>query len=180
MAKAIEKQIIGRSDKIDLPDLKLKDISAKIDTGAYGCAIHCHKIREVIKGRKKHLYFDLLDPSHPKYEKQVFKVSSFSRKRVKNSFGESEQRYTIKSKIKLFEKLYTVELSLTDRSEMKYPILLGRTFLEGKFIVDVEKTNLSKKYLAKTTRDKSKKPKTRVTAKPPTKKKSSSKRKSKK
>ncbi len=149
MPKTIEKQIIGRSEKIDLPELKLKDISAKIDTGAYGCAIHCHKIREVIKDRKKYLHFDLLDPSHPKYEKQVFKVKSFSKKRVKNSFGESEERYTIKSKIEIFNKLYAVELSLTDRSEMKYPVLIGRLFLEDRFIVDVSKTNLSKKLDSK-------------------------------
>lgn len=150
MPRAKEKQIIGRSDKIDLPDLKLRDISAKVDTGAYGCAIHCHKIREVHSKGKKLLYFDLLDPSHPKYEKQVFKVNNFSRKRVKNSFGESEQRYTIKSKIKIFDKVHTIELSLTDRSEMKFPILLGRTFLENKFIVDVAKINLSKKHTSKT------------------------------
>ena len=149
MTKSKEKQIIGRSEKIDLPELKLKDLSAKIDTGAYGCAIHCHKIREVIKDGKKYLHFDLLDPSHRQYEKQVFKVSGFRKKRVKNSFGESEERYTIKSKIEIFGKLFPAELSLTDRSEMKYPVLIGRLFLEDRFIVDVSKTNLSKKLQKK-------------------------------
>lgn len=154
-----EKQVIGRRELVNLPELGLKNLDAKIDTGAYGCAIHCHKIRIKERNGIKYLYFDLLDPSHPQYEKKVLKSSKFSSKRVKNSFGESEKRYVIQSYIEIFGEEIEVELSLTDRSEMKYPVLIGREFIRNRFVVDVSKYNLSKKFLLKNKKPKPKKSK---------------------
>ncbi|MDD9899268.1 MAG: RimK/LysX family protein [Candidatus Melainabacteria bacterium] len=141
MAKTKEKLTIGRSERIDLPELKLYDLNAKIDTGAYGSAIHCHHI-EVVKIRGKEvLRFDLLDPSHPHYEKKFFRFRNFKIKRVRNSFGQTEKRYTIQAKVKIGQRLLNTEFSLTDRSEMKYPVLIGRKFIQQGFIVDVTKRN---------------------------------------
>lgn len=164
--KKTEKVTIGRNEKVDLPNLALKDLKAKIDTGAYTSVIHCHKIKLVISNKKKYLYFNLLDPGHPKYEKKLFKVTGFTEKKVKNSFGASEIRFAIKTPILVAGKLINAEFTLTDRSEMKYPILLGRKLLNGKFIVDVakinagtkaneEKRNDLKKKVKKTTKKKS-------------------------
>lgn len=137
--KKSEKVIIGRNEKVDLPNLRLKDLKAKIDTGAYTSVIHCHKIKLVISNKKKYLYFNLLDPGHPNYAKKLFKVTGFTEKKVKNSFGASEIRFAIKTPILVAGKLINAEFTLTDRSEMKYPILLGRKLLNAKFIVDVAK-----------------------------------------
>jgi hypothetical protein len=136
-----DKIIIGRNEKVDLPNLSLIDLKAKIDTGAFTSVIHCHKIKLVISNRKKFLYFNLLDPGHPKYEKKLFKVTGFSEKKVKNSFGASEIRFAIKTPILIAGKLINTEFTLTDRSEMKYPILLGRKLLKENFVVDVSKVN---------------------------------------
>jgi hypothetical protein len=54
-----------------------------------------------------------------------------------------QERYIIKSKIILFGKAYKAEFSLSDRSHMKNPILLGRKLLNGKFVVDVSEEDLS-------------------------------------
>ena len=141
-----EKLVIGRSERIDLPDLGLKNINAKIDTGAYSSAIHSYHIHiQTIKGIEV-LTFELLDPSHPKYERKTFKVKNFKLKKVKNSFGSAEKRYTIQSTITIFKRKIKAEFTLTNRSEMRFPILLGRKFLHtGNFLVDVTKVNLSKK-----------------------------------
>ena len=53
-------------------------------------------------------------------------------------------RYLIKTRICLFEQEYPIELTLSDREEMSFPILIGRKFLTHRFIVDVSKENLSK------------------------------------
>jgi hypothetical protein len=135
------KIIIGRNEKVDLPSLGLIDLKAKIDTGAFTSVIHCHKIKLVISNKKKFLYFNLLDPGHPKYEKKLFKVTGFSEKKVKNSFGASEIRFAIKTPILIAGRLINTEFTLTDRSEMKYPVLLGRKLLKENFIVDVSKIN---------------------------------------
>ena len=138
-----EKITIGRRDKGDFPDLKLENIDLKIDTGAYTSAIHCRKIelREV-EGQQV-LFFTLLDPSHPQYEGKEFSTDKWREKRVKNSFGGSEKRFVIKTSMRLFGKKYGIELSLSERGEMRFPILIGRKFLMGKLVVDPSQYDLS-------------------------------------
>ncbi len=136
-------KVIGRRDRIDLPKLGLKDIDAKIDTGAFGNALHCHAIKVMEKGGKKVLSFQVLDPEHPEFADRTFYSDSYDYKFVKSSTGESEKRYTIVSDVVLFAEVRTVEFSLTDRSKMKYPILLGRKFLSKHYLVDVQVKNVS-------------------------------------
>lgn len=140
-----KKIIIGRKDKADFPDLELRNIDLKVDTGAYTSAIHCHKISTHEVDGQEILTFTLLDPSHRQYDDKEFTTDSFSVKRIKNSFGGSEQRFIIKTTIRLFGKRYPLELSLSERGEMKFPILIGRKFLMGNFIVDPSKYDLSLK-----------------------------------
>ena len=140
-----KKRIIGRSDKIDLPEFDLYELSAKVDTGAGLSAIHCHRIRKVKKDGVMQLKFNLLDPLHPKYNEQVFYASKFELRTIKNSFGHSEKRYIIKTKIVIFGKKLMIEFSLSNRGNLRFPILLGRKFITGRYIVDVTKMNLSYK-----------------------------------
>jgi hypothetical protein len=137
--------ILGRRDYIDLPEFDLTNIEAKIDTGAYGCSLHCHEIIiEHING-KDTLKFKLLDPDHPEYEDKYICTTEFSDKLVKNSGGVVEHRFTIYTRIVLFDVNYDVEFSLTDRKKMRYPILLGRKFLKKRFLIDVSQKNVSRK-----------------------------------
>lgn len=134
---------IGRTDKIDLPELGLENIECKIDTGAYGNALHCHHIKVVDKDGERQLSFRVLDPSHPEYADKVYYCKEFNNKVVKSSSGIPEERYTIKTKMIIFGKKRLVSFSLTDRGSMKYPILIGRKFLTKRFIVDVQQKDLS-------------------------------------
>lgn len=140
-----EKQIIGRYDKIDLPDLHLFELDAKIDTGAYSSAIHYHHAEVIERDGKKVLHFTLLDPTHPDYNDKSFYFDKFEERNIKNSFGDSERRFVIKATITLFGKNYETDFSLSDRGSLKFPILLGRKLLQKGFVVDVAKSNLSYK-----------------------------------
>ncbi|UII32564.1 RimK/LysX family protein [Fulvivirga ulvae] len=140
-----EKQIIGRYDKIDLPDLHLFELDAKIDTGAYSSAIHYHHAEVIEKDGKKVLHFTLLDPTHPDYNDKSFYFDKFEERNIKNSFGDSERRFVIKATITIFGKNYETDFSLSDRGSLKFPILLGRKLLQKGFVVDVAKSNLSYK-----------------------------------
>jgi len=136
---------IGRKDKGDFPKLGLKSIDIKIDTGAYTSAIHCHKISLKKIDGEEFLTFTLLDPSHKQYNNKELSTSDFKVKRVKSSFGSSEKRFVIKTNIRLFGKTHPIELSLSERGEMRFPILIGRKYLMGKFIVNPSKYDLSYK-----------------------------------
>lgn len=137
-------QVIGRAEVIDLPDWDLFGLDAKIDTGAYTSSLHCHHIERVEKQGNIFVRFNLLDPSHEIYNDKLFELPVFKSKTVKSSNGLTEERFIVKTRIKLLGKLLKAELSLTDRSEMKYPILIGRKLIKGHFVVDV-----SKKYISK-------------------------------
>lgn len=132
-----EKLRIGRRETIDFPELGLYGIIAKVDTGAYTTALHCHDIRE----EKGVLYFKLLDPTHPDYNEQEQKFSDYFQKEIKNSFGEVEKRFMIKTTVKIGSKRIKSVISLTDRGTMRYPVLIGRKLLKNRFIVDVSLLN---------------------------------------
>jgi hypothetical protein len=87
----------------------------------------------------------MLDPDHEAYNEQKLEMPVFDNREVKSSNGETELRFFIQTRIEFFDSLYTIEFSLTDRSAMKYPLLIGRKFLKkGPFVVDVTRKNLSK------------------------------------
>lgn len=131
------KKTIGRYEKVDLPELDLFMLDAKVDTGADNNAIHCHQI-EVSKD-KKTVSFQLLDPSHLDYNEKKFTLPIHRMRWVKSSNGEREHRVYIKTNLVVMGESYEVELSLTDRSNMTFPMLLGRKFLHNRFLVDVSK-----------------------------------------
>lgn len=132
---------IGRIDKIDIPEFGLENIPAKIDTGANRSAIHCSEIHLVRDSRVEEIYFHI--PLDATGGAKGFHAKSFFKKKVRSSSGHVEERYIIRTTIKLFGNLYKTSFSLTDRAEMKYPILLGRKLLKSRFIVDVEQEYLS-------------------------------------
>ncbi|HZH54440.1 MAG TPA: RimK/LysX family protein, partial [Sphingobacteriaceae bacterium] len=69
---------------------------------------------------------------------------------IKNSFGQEENRYVVKTVVRMFGQEYPIELSLRDRSDMEFPMLLGRSFIREKFLVDVSRSNLNRSNIKKT------------------------------
>ncbi|SFB79083.1 Uncharacterized conserved protein [Zunongwangia mangrovi] len=134
-----KKTIIGRFDKADFPVLNLEGISVKIDTGAYTSSIHCDEIVE----KDDVLYCKFLDEEHDQYNGKEFIFKDYDIIYVRSSNGMIQKRYQIESKIKLFNKIYKISLSLSSRQEMRFPVLLGRKFLSNKFIVDPQLIDLS-------------------------------------
>jgi hypothetical protein len=141
------KLLLGRTDIVDFPTLNLEGIDIKVDTGAYTSSFHSHSINVI----DNVLVCQFLDPKHEKYHKKQFKFTDFQQKKIKSSNGIVETRFSIKTKILIFNELMDINLTLTERGSMKYPVLLGRKFLNKKFIVDTAKKNLSYKNSKKNT-----------------------------
>ena len=133
---------IGRIEEVSLIDLGFNNLDSKIDSGASTSALHAQNIRRIKEGDKSFVVFRLLDKSHPSYEDNDIKLPLYKIKRVKSSNGFTQKRYSIQTRMKLGKKIYRIEFTLTDRKDMKYPILLGTECLKKKFLIDV-----SKKYL---------------------------------
>jgi len=138
MQEQKRKEIIGRTVMVDLPRLGFTGIAAKTDTGAYYCSLHCHFINVNMENGKRILCFNLLDPSHPEYQdRTIYYRRKFIEKQIKNSFGDSESRFLICTSVRIHKRRIRAWISLTDRGNMKYPMLLGSRLLRNKFIVDV-------------------------------------------
>jgi hypothetical protein len=141
-----EKRTIGRIDLIDLPEYAMTGLTCKVDTGADTSSLHCSRIRVVEdKDGREVLEFRVLDPKHPLYNGHSIRTREFSDRSVRSSSGHVEVRYTIATTLVLFGREWPVEFTLTDRGQMRYPVLLGRRFLKKGFVVDVTRTNLSAK-----------------------------------
>ena len=144
------KHTIGRVERVHLPEWHLHQIPAKVDTGAYSCAIHCENIHhEKGKDGMEVLSFTLLDPGQPQYHGKVFQTQDFTTKKVKSSTGEMQERFLVRTIVQLFGENFEADFTLTNRKSMRFPVLLGRKLLKKNFLVDVDRKNLSRKYLEK-------------------------------
>jgi len=135
----MSKEIIGRLDIVDFPKLGLFNIDIKMDTGAYTSAIHCSEIIEIDNA----LLCVFNSSTHQNFGKTEIIFDTFWRTDVKSSNGFKEHRYKVKSEVIFFGKTYKINLTLSTRDDMKFPVLIGRQFLKQKFIVDVDLVNVS-------------------------------------
>lgn len=134
---SIEKNIIGRVERINLPTLSLKKVPAKVDTGADSSCIWCSKI-EVVDNDLHCIFFGKASQFFTG-ETFVFEGKDVDLTRVANSFGHRELRYKVKIPIELKGRTVKATFTLTDRSTKLYPILIGRSMLRNKFLVDVSR-----------------------------------------
>ena len=140
---SIKRIIIGRKDIADFEKLNLFAIEVKIDSGAYTSSFHCHKIEKVIKDGVEKIKCNFLDPGHGQYHEKEFCFEKFEIRSVKSSNGMVEERFSIFTEITIFKNIYPIELTLTERPDMKHPVLLGRKFLSKRFLIDTSRKNLS-------------------------------------
>lgn len=135
MSHPTQPRIIGTFEPVNFPDFKIGEVMAKIDTGAFTGALHCTKIQEKETAKGKVLKFSPFD--HPEV---VVTAKEYAVKYVRSSNGELQNRYFIDTTITIQDQTYPIALSLADRSEMKWPVLIGRRFLRrNHFLVDVRR-----------------------------------------
>jgi len=131
--------MIGRHVHVDIPTLCLQNIIAKVDTGAYRSALHATHIKEQQAGGKKLLTFTVgyKDDSGKLIKKEIIS-EQYGIAYVRNSSGKSEQRYRINVVAVIGGQEYDMQVTLTNRGGMKFPLLLGRRLLRSNFIVNPE------------------------------------------
>jgi len=140
-AKKHTLRLIGRREFVDFPLLELFNVEAKIDTGAYTSSIHCENISVKNISGNPALYFTVI-LNDEKNTKKEYVFNEFAAKKIKNSFGEMEERYIIKTLLKIGKKNIRVSISLSNRGSMRYPVLIGRKPLKGKFLIDVKQVHI--------------------------------------
>jgi hypothetical protein len=134
--KSSAPKVIGRHLRVSLPEFGLQNIRAKVDTGAYSGALHAENVTPVtLPDGTKVLRFNAL---HGK----TVEVTDFHIRRIVSSSGHMTRRYAVQTSIEIDGQQMPIRVTLTDRSTMRRPMLIGRSFLrEHGYLVDVTKFN---------------------------------------
>ncbi|MEO1220844.1 MAG: RimK/LysX family protein, partial [Pseudomonadota bacterium] len=124
--------VVGWREMVALPALGLTDIPAKIDTGARTSSLHAEVLEEIEREDGKYVRF-AVDWDGVRHECEAIHVDV---RGITSSNGETQMRYVIKTPLKIGDKQFKAEISLADRSDMKFPMLIGRSALRRRFLVD--------------------------------------------
>ena len=128
--------IIGWRECIGLPDFGIEDIKAKVDTGARTSAIHAFRIKRFTKDGEDWVRFKI----HPRQRRRKPEIECEAKvvdvRAVTSSNGQRERRVFIKTRLKVGPYLFPAEISLANRDEMGFRMLIGRQALKKRFIVD--------------------------------------------
>ena len=130
------KMIIGWREWLALPDLNVPAIKVKVDTGARTSALHAFNVVPYEEEGIQYVSFNI----HPLQGNDAVsipcKAPLIDRRKVTNSGGQSQKRYVIGTTLQIAGRSWPIELTLTNRDEMKFRMLLGRNAMSGRLIVD--------------------------------------------
>jgi hypothetical protein len=140
-----EKMVIGSIEQCDLPDIGITELQVRVDTGATTSSLHVDNLETFKKAGKPWVRFDI----HPDVY-NISKVVSCESvlhdvRSIKSSNGVAEERYVIKTLMRLGDRSWSIQITLTNRSDMSYLMLLGRQGMRGRVLVDPSKTFLLSK-----------------------------------
>ena len=133
---------IGWREWVSLPGLGIKRIKAKVDTGAKTSSIHARDIEVFKEKNTRWVRFRIY--ASPAFKKSpiLAQAKLVDYRRVKSSSGHVSQRPVIRTVIMLSDRAWLIELTLTNRAEMGFPMLLGREAIKKRFLVDPDKSFL--------------------------------------
>jgi hypothetical protein len=129
--------LIGATAQVQLPELCINHLHARVDTGAATCALHASSIH--IDEAKKEIRVILFDEESDLYTGEEFVFSKFVVRNVRNSFGRIKARPMIETEIVLAGRKEKVLAGFSNRSKLTYDMLIGRNLLQLGFLVDVTK-----------------------------------------
>lgn len=133
---SINLPVLGWREWVGLPELKIAQLKAKVDTGARSSALHAFMIDPYRKDGQRWVMFAI----HPLQKRSDLVVECHAmikdRRLVSDSGGHKQRRYVIETQLLIGQFLVTAELTLTNRDSMRFRMLLGRTAMEKKFIID--------------------------------------------
>jgi hypothetical protein len=133
--------VLGWKERIDFPDWGLRRVRVKIDTGARTSAVGAvyYELRDIPGGGRVADLVLALDRKVPERRVTV-SVPVLGIVVVTNSGGHREQRPLVEARVRLGPLTKTIRLTVTNRCQMRFPVILGRQALAGDCVVDVSRT----------------------------------------
>lgn len=135
---------IGWREWVSLPDLGIDRIKVKVDTGARTSALHAYRVTTFTKDNATYVRFFV----HPAQRKKKPEIECTAlvvdRRAVTDSGGKTTERFVIRTTLDAGVHSWPIELTLTNRDEMGFRMLLGRQAVRRRFVVDPGSSYLTK------------------------------------
>ena len=143
-----EKIAVGWKEWVELPDLGIPAVKAKIDSGAKTSTLHASYIEEYLENGSAMVRFSIR-PLRRRTSMIIECQAQITDKRiVRDSGGHEEERCVISTNISMAGKTWPIEVTLTNRDNMLFRMLLGRTaMIDGHLSIEPEKKYLLGKSL---------------------------------
>ena len=126
--------VVGWRELVHLPDLGLHGVPAKIDTGARTSSLHGEVLEEFERDGEKFVRFAV--DFEQQHVRQICEAVHVDVRGITSSNGETQYRYVIKTPLKIGDLEFRAEISLANRADMRFPMLIGRSSLRRRFVVD--------------------------------------------
>lgn len=141
--KSEGKITVGWREYVSLPSLGITEIKAKIDTGARTSCLHAFKTEHFIKDDKPWLRFWIHPAQNAQDQVTVCEAPILDNRKVRDSGGHEEYRDVIRTDLSLGNEIWPIEITITNREDMKFRMLLGRTAMYSRVLVDPEQSFLT-------------------------------------
>lgn len=133
---------LGWREWVSLPDLNIDLIKAKIDTGARTSTLHAFDVELLNVSGKGFVKFSIHPNQRDSGKVIECQAPLFDQRVVRDSGGHTESRYVIETKIIIGSAVHIAEVTLTNRDNMGFRMLIGRTTMKGLYLVDPGKSYL--------------------------------------
>lgn len=126
---------LGWRERLALPQLGIGVLKAKLDTGARSSSLHVDSLETFQRDGVTWLRFSMHAGRRQPFEIQA-EAPALDRRTVTDTGGRRTERWFIRTEVQLAGQRFSVDINLTNRRHMLFPMLLGRTALNGRFAVD--------------------------------------------
>jgi len=128
--------LAGWREWVQLPEIGVPWIKAKLDTGARTSAIHAYKIKRFEKDGKAWVRFRVRPWQESTEDEVVVECAVHDVRSIRSSSGHVQERYVVKMRLELLGRRVTAEVTLSNRDQMGFRMLIGRQALRRRFLVD--------------------------------------------